>query len=143
MRSTLLLALALSLASGCAGSRGDVPDTLAGTWVGEGRQWNDGDRTREPDDTWAVRVALGADPTAGGSIEYPDLACGGTLAYVGPNTQMDAQPGDVIFRESLSYGTDNCADGGTVLLRPSGRTLIYAWSIDGYAAEAAARLERE
>ena len=143
MRLAFLLTATVALLAGCGGSRPATTGSLAGTWVGEGMQWNDGDRSREPDDEFPIRIALTGSGTAGGTVEYPELACGGALNYVGPNTGVGAQPGDMIFQESLSYGTDNCADGGTVLLRPSGRWLIYAWSIDGYAAEAAARLERE
>lgn len=143
MRIAFLLTTVFALLAGCGGSRSASLDTLAGTWVGEGKQWNDGDRSREPDDEFPIRVSLVDSGLSGGSVEYPALACGGSLEYVGPNTGVGAQPGDMVFQESLSYGTDNCADGGTVLLRPSGKYLIYAWSIDGYAAEAAARLERE
>lgn len=142
MRTALLAALAVSLAA-CGGSRMDAPLSLTGTWAGEGRQWDSGDRSQEPDAVWPLRITLNADGTPSGSIDYPSLGCGGSLEYVGPNSAMDAQAGDMVFRETLTYGTDACADGGTVLLRPSGRDLIYAWAIDGYAAEAAARLERE
>lgn len=142
-RSALLIATLFAFVAGCGGSRSAAPGTLAGTWVGEGKQWNDGDRSQDPDDEFEVRVSLVDSGLSGGSVEYPELACGGTLEYAGPNTGAGAQPGDMVFQERLSYGTDNCADGGTVLLRPSGRYLIYAWSIDGYAAEAAARLSRE
>ena len=140
--SLTVLGLLLVVTAGCGGGRDAAITSLAGTWVGEGKQWNDGDRSGDPDDEWTVRIGLGASGASGGTIEYPDLACGGTLEYVGPNTDAGAQAGDMIFREKLTYGTDNCADGGTVLLRPSGDALIYAWAIDGYAAVAAARLKR-
>ena len=142
MRIALLFTLVVSL-SACGGSRQDSPTGLTGTWSGEGRQWDDGDRTREPSATWPLRLTLNAAGTPSGSVDYPTLGCGGTLEYVGPNRDAGAQPGDMVFLEKLTYGTESCADGGTVLLRPSGRDLIYAWAIDGFAAEAAARLERE
>ncbi len=142
----LALVLALLITAGCGGSRSaaDAPLTLSGTWAGEGRQWNDGDRSREPDERWLVRVTLvddGITPTA--TIEYPELGCSGTLAYVGANTAADAQPGDRIFREDITGGADQCVTGGTVLLRPSRNALIYAWAMDGRPTVAAARLERQ
>ena len=138
----LLCTLALALAA-CGGSSDLASASYAGTWAGEGRQWDDGDRSREPSATWPLRVTLRTDGTPSGTIDYPTLGCGGTLEYAGANAGATSQVGDMVFRETLTYGTDACATGGTVLLRPSGRDLIYAWSIDGYAAEAAARLERE
>lgn len=134
------------LVAGCGGSRGVAdgnPYDLTGTWEGEGRQWNAGDRTQDPDDEWPLRVTVaGAASSLSGAIEYPSLQCGGTLEYVGPNRDPGAQPGDAVFRERVTFGTANCADGGTVLLRRSGRDLIYAWAIDGSTTTAAARLER-
>ena len=143
MRLALLSALLLTLAA-CGGSRDAVgPADYSGTWTGEGRQWDDGDRTRDPSATWPLTVTLTTYGTPSGSIDYPTLGCGGTLEYVGPNQDVGAQPGDMVFLEKLSYGTASCADGATVLLRPADGDLIYAWAIDGFAAEAAARLERE
>ena len=140
----LALTACLVLASGCRGSRDAGATTMAGTWTGEGQQWNSGDRTMDPDEEWDLRVTL-VDAAGGyaGTVEYPDQECGGTLEYVGPNTDPGAQPGDAVFRERITYGTDRCIDEGTVLLRPSGRYLIYAWAITGRPTVAAARLERE
>lgn len=119
-------------------------DAMAGSWTGEGQQWNGGDRSQTPDEVWGLRVTL-ADAAGGGyagTVEYTDQQCGGTLEYVGPNSDAGAQPGDVVFLERITYGTERCIDGGTVLLRPSGRDLIYAWAISGRPTVAAARLER-
>lgn len=142
--------IAFVVASGCAGSRPAVeaPFGWTGAWAGEGRQWNDGDRTRPPDERWTVRVAVSDVPGATGvtstaTIEYPELGCGGTLEFVGPNTAADAQAGDRIYRETITTGTDRCVTGGTVLLRPSRNSLLYAWAMDGRATVASARLERQ
>lgn len=146
MRAFVSTAVALLVLAGCGGSRGAAadPTDLSGTWAGEGRQWNTLDRTGDPDDEWPLRVTVaGRGQSLSGSVEYPTLQCGGTLEYVGPNSDPGAQMGDAVFRETITYGTDNCANGGTVLLRRSGRDLIYAWAIDGSVTTAAARLERE
>ena len=142
----LPLALVVLVVAGCGGSRTAVeaPVGITGVWSGEGRQWNDGDRSREPDERWLVRVSVADDGvTPTGSIEYPDLGCSGTLAYVGPNSAADAQTGDRIFREEITVGGDRCVTGGTVLLRPSRNSLLYAWAMDGRPTVAAARLERQ
>ncbi len=149
MRPSLRLLFALLLVSpfvaACGGSPPVATDPLVGQWAGEGRQWNDGDRTQAPDETWTVRVSVGGSMAAGytGTIEYPALQCGGSLEYVGPNTDAGAQPGDAIFTEVISYGTERCVAGGTVMLRPSRRHLILAWAIAGRPTVAAARLERQ
>lgn len=144
LRLLSLVALGTLLA-GCGGSREVTAPGMSGVWAGEGRQWNSGDRTAEPDDRWLVRVTVAEDAmgTPSASIDYPELGCGGRLAYVGPNTALDAQPGDRVFREEITYGTDRCADGGTVMLRPSRNSLIFAWAMDGRPTVAAARLVRQ
>lgn len=143
--NSLALVLTAAVAAGCGGARPAEPESLVGMWAGEGRQWNSGDRTQPPDETWPVRVTMTGTVASGytGTIAYPEQQCGGSLVYVGPNTAFDAQPGDAVFREEITYGTDRCVDGGTVLLRPSRRSLVYAWAIDGRPTVAAARLERE
>lgn len=150
MRPALAAVVALVLVSplaGCGGSRAaTTTDSLAGVWEGEGRQWNDGGRSREPDEEWTIRVTLapGATGAYDGSVDYPSLQCGGRLEYVGPNTSLDAQPGDMIFRETITYGTDRCVTGGTVMLRPSTRRgIVLAWAIADRPTVASARLERQ
>lgn len=147
-RSALLLltlVLAAPLVTACGGSPPVATDPLVGVWAGEGRQWNDGDRSHAPDETWTVRVSVGGSMAAGytGTIEYPGLQCGGSLDHVGPNTDPGALPGDAVFTEVISYGTERCLSGGTVLLRPSRRDLILAWAVAGRPTVAAARLERQ
>lgn len=148
MRVSRLVALTsvLFVLAGCGGVRTAVeaPVGMTGVWAGEGRQWNDGDRSRDPDERWLVRVSVaddGVTPTA--TIEYPGLGCSGTLTYVGPNAAADAQAGDRVFTEEITVGADRCVTGGTVLLRPSRSSLIYAWAMDGRPTVAAARLERQ
>ncbi len=117
---------------------------MVGTWQGEGGQWDDGDRARAPDRRWPLDITV-ARTVAGelrGGIDYPSFECGGLLRYVGPSTEVDALPGDLIFREEITYGSDICFTGGTVLLRLDGASLVYAWATDASSTVAAARLQR-
>lgn len=143
MRVALVL-LSVSL-SACAGSPPEAPLSPVGEWVGEGAQWDDGDRTHAPDSQWPIRVRVleTASGELAATVEYPSFPCSGTLQYVGPSTEVDARPGDAIFRERITLGDDVCVTGGTVLLRYEGDRLIYAWAIDGSPAVAAGRLERD
>lgn len=138
------LATVLLIAAGCGSSPPDAPPTMTGSWEGEGGQWDDGNRDREPDGRWPLEITLtrSASGDLAGAIDYPSLECGGRLEYVGPSTEPDAIPGDAIFREEITYGDDVCFTGGTVLLRLDGRSLVYAWAIDSSPAVAAARLQR-
>ena len=144
MPARLLLASLLILA-GCAGSPPDEPETIYGSWSGEGRQWNDGDRSHPPDTTWPVEIEVregpGGEPQA--TITYPSFPCSGVLEYEGPSTQPDALPGDAIFTERIADGESVCYSGGTVLLRATGRFLLYAWAIGSEPTEASARLTRK
>ena len=138
----LLPLLLVALLAGCAGSEPAGPPTVWGVWEGEGAQWNDGDRSHEPDVRWPLEIAVtpaaSGEPTA--TIDYPSFPCGGTLEYVGPSREPDALPGDMVFLERITYGGDACVSGGTVLLRPDARGLVYAWAIDTSPTVATARL---
>jgi hypothetical protein len=141
--SALALVLLVAALAGCGGSPPEAPASIFGVWEGEGAQWNDGDRSREPDDRWPLRITVTRSetgvPEAG--IEYPSFPCGGNLEYVGPSTEPGALPGDAVFRERITYGSDNCFTGGTVLLRPEPGALVFAWAIDSSPTTASARLE--
>ncbi|MEM1053892.1 MAG: hypothetical protein AAGI52_00075 [Bacteroidota bacterium] len=137
--------LLLLLLAGCTGPPPEPePESIYGLWEGEGRQWNDGDRDREPDGTWPVRLDVGraanGDPAA--LVDYPSFPCSGRLEYLGPSTEADARPGDVVFREVITEGADICYTGGTVLLRADRGFLLFAWATTQEPTVAAARLTR-
>ena len=142
MRAVFALFVVFTFA-GCAGAPPEAP-TLVGTWEGEAGQWDDGDRAREPDSRWPVAITLvqsaSGEPNA--TIDYPSFPCGGRLRYVGPSTEVDARPGDVVFQEEITYGEDICFSGGTVLLRLEESSLVFAWAIDSAPTVAAGRLQR-
>lgn len=137
--------LVLLLVPGCGSTPDPAPETIVGAWAGEGRQWDDGDRSGEPDGTWPVRIVVveGADGDPFGTISYPSFPCSGRLDYIGPSTERDARPGDAVFREVITEGADICFDGGTVLLRADRGFLMYAWATSAAPAVAAARLSRD
>ena len=131
--------------AGCSRTPTDPEaDTLYGEWEGDGRQWDDGDRDREPDGTWPVRIDVGTAVTGEltATIEYPSFPCSGRLEYLGPSMEPDARPGDAVFREVITRGADVCYSGGTVLLRAERGFLLYAWATDEAPAVASARLTR-
>ncbi|MEM6327092.1 MAG: hypothetical protein AAF791_08240 [Bacteroidota bacterium] len=141
----LLFPLALLLLAGCGGSPPPAePETILGTWEGEGRQWDDGNRDRPPDSTWPVRITVmdGANGEPMGLVSYPSFPCSGRLEYIGPSTEADARPGDAVFEEIITQGDDLCYSNGTVLLRAEGRFLLYAWATTEALGVAAARLTR-
>ena len=142
MRPLLHAAVVAFVLAGCGGAPPEAPATLFGAWEGEGRQYDDGDRFGEPDGRWPLRITVtrGTSGAPEAGIEYPSFPCGGSLEYVGPSTEPDARPGDAIFRERITYGTDVCVDGGTVLLRPEPGALVFAWAIDSAPTTASARL---
>ena len=100
----LLPLLLVALLAGCAGSEPAGPPTVWGVWEGEGAQWNDGDRSHEPDVRWPLEIAVtpaaSGEPTA--TIDYPSFPCGGTLEYVGPSREPGALPGDMVFIERIT-----------------------------------------
>ena len=143
MRFVIFLLVGL-VSAGCARTP-PTPETIVGTWEGEGRQWDDGDRSGAPDDTWSLRIVVveGANGEPFGTVSYPSIPCSGRLEYVGPSDEPDARPGDVIFREVITEGDDVCVSGGTVLLRAEREFLLYAWAVGSMSAVASARLTRE
>ena len=86
---------------------------LCGTWRGSAHQIPAGDGGAD----YAVVMQITA---TGGSIDYPTLSCGGTLARIatGPVTAE--------FRESITYGP--CVTGGTVMVNYSQGKLAWNWN---------------
>lgn len=137
-----LALLVVLLLAGCSRTPPPEPETIFGSWEGEGRQWDDGDRSHAPDGTWPVRISVleGANGDPMGLVTYPSFPCSGRLEYVGPSTEPDARPGDAVFREVITEGAGICYSGGTVLLRADAGLLLYAWATAESPTVAAARL---
>src|SRR4026207_836083 len=76
-------------------------ETLSGQWCGWAVQTGPGDNRTE----WSAILILKG-PT--GSMEYPSLACGGTLTFESTNGSVH------LYRERIDYGRDRCLDGGLV-----------------------------
>lgn len=89
---------------------------ITGSWDGVALEMLAGGETQ----LYAIQLRFDAD--GGGKIDYPTLACGGALA---PLRKL----GDVQeFRETLSYGRDNCVDNGTVSVWLKSGKLIWIWT---------------
>ncbi|HJQ55916.1 MAG TPA: hypothetical protein VJ890_03365 [Vineibacter sp.] len=96
-------------------------EPLSGNWSGLGLEVSGNSETQ----IYPIDVRL--DASGGGAIDYPDLGCGGSL------TPLRTVGGVREFRETLSYGIDNCVDGGTVGLFPKDDRLIFYWTGEGTA----------
>ena len=89
---------------------------LKGEWTGTLIQKGPGDKTY----SYGVKMELNG---ASGLIDYPDLDCGGTLSLL-------KKTGNVYYyRESITYGKDKCADGGTLAIEPSGNSVKWDWTL--------------
>lgn len=106
------LALALMLLSAVAFAQ----QTPSGKWSGLGLEVSGDSETQ----IYPIDVRLDAD--GGGTVDYPELGCGGTLA------PLRVTGGVREFREKLTYGVANCVDGGTVGLWQKGDKLMFFWT---------------
>ena len=109
----------------------NVP-SLAGTWVGSGHQSPAGDAGAD----WAIAMTIN---DSGGSIDYPSLGCGGSLA------QLSRDDSSAEYRENITYGQDECIDGGTITVRFYKGNLSWTWvgQADGQPYNAVAVLSRQ
>jgi len=73
----------------------------SGSWAGTVTQ-------DHPAETYPVEMELNRST---GSISYPSLACGGTLAFIA------YQGGTFSYREHITRGTKKCTEGGTIQFR--------------------------
>ena len=88
--------------------------SLSGTWRGTGHQSPAGSAGAN----WSILMTIN---DGGGSIQYPSLGCGGSLAQISRDT-MSAQ-----YRESVTYGRNVCIDGGTITVRFVNGRLSWTW----------------
>ena len=114
-----------------------LPDYWNGrSWTGTGLQEN-------PENTWPVTVLF----TGGnvgeiiGTIDYPTLGCGGEIILTEVNTEDDF--GSFWAQEHITYGQDNCIDGGSFFfsLAESGLYLHFNWTSPSGPTTATGRLD--
>jgi hypothetical protein len=118
--------LALSLVARLA-----QPYWLDGAWTGTGYQLG-------TNGTWAIRLIC--NPGRGEySVQYPSLNCGGNLQPV------SVEENRVEFIEYITYGTESCIQGGTlVITRVDDRHITYSYFMPGTnVVEAFSTLTRE
>lgn len=60
-----------------------------------------------------------------GSMEYPSQQCGGSLFF------FNKSGNTYLYRENLTYGRENCVDGGIVAVTPHGNSVEWRWYGDG------------
>lgn len=103
--------------------------TIYGNWSGSGHQSPAGS---QPD--YPVSMTLNS---SGGSIDYPSLACGGTLSFVSGNERAAE------YVEHITYG--NCLDGGNVTVRLENKVVAWTWlgTYDGQQYSVIAVLSRQ
>lgn len=76
--------------------------------------------------SWPITVTLSSNDLY--LINYPSFMCGGMLEIVGEYNS------DLIFKEVLNYGIDNCHNNNSkiVLTKGEGDTLRYIWYYGNY-----------
>ena len=90
--------------------------SIFGIWRGQGHQSPAGSAGAD----WSILMSI---EKGGGSIEYPSLGCGGTLAEIS-NDGTSAQ-----FREHITHmGKSGCVDGGLITVNLSKGALAWAWT---------------
>ncbi len=95
------------------GDAGPVRARLAGKWSGT---------VDQPEgETASYKMVMTLDPSGSGSIDYPDLKCGGTLTYIKTEGVYS------FYRERITQGKEKCIDGGTVRLKKHGGKLEWYW----------------
>jgi PEGA domain len=93
---------------------------LSGTWRGTVTQ------DKPADQTFLVVMELRG--ASGGTIDYPTFTCGGQLEFRGVEGPIFS------YTEHITYGKDNCVDGGTLKVTPQGNSLRWHWSGEGITA---------
>jgi hypothetical protein len=114
-----------------------LPDTFAGTtWTGTGQQEN-------PTNSWPVTVSLtgGNEGDVIGTIDYPTLGCGGEIVLTEVNVEDNF--GSFWAQEHITYGQENCIDGGRFLffLSEGAFLLNFDWTSPSGPTTATGQLE--
>ncbi len=94
-----------------------APPSMVGTWRGQGHQIPKLGGAGE----WSIVMTI---ESAGGSIEYPSLGCGGTLTLISNDGSL-AQ-----YREHITHMTGStCIDGGLITVNSVKGVLAWAWTV--------------
>src|SRR4030042_4521504 len=91
---------------------------LYGQWSGTVEQSGPGDYQSSYPATMVLNGTTG-------QMDYPSLGCGGTLTL---ENQRDTFS---FYQESITYGQDECIDGGMVAVEPDGNSVHWAWNVRG------------
>ncbi len=105
--------------------------SMVGIWRGQGHQVPAGSSG-----DWSIVMTI---ESVGGSIEYPSLGCGGTLAQISNNGTL-AQ-----YREHITHvSAVNCIDEGLITVNFVGGELSWTWTAayQGHQINAVAALSR-
>ena len=105
-----VVSLTLLLFSASAGAQ----ESINGMWTGSSHQTAVGHLAYS-----TITMTISGN---GGTIDYPDLHCGGMIARVGDGGSSGT------FREHITHGMDKCADGGTITVRAHDSQLDWAWA---------------
>ena len=82
---------------------------LLGNWTGKGIQFEDGTKDEGQYSTWDISVTFGPSSV---TIGYPSLNCGGVWQ------QEQSRPNATYYRETITFGLENCIDQGLVVTSP-------------------------
>lgn len=95
---------------------------FTGVWVGEAKY----DIPRGSDQPFRVAIVI----TDGGIslIDYQTYGCGGELILQREDGQNEDVPGTAVYLERLTYGQENCIDGGKVTLTVNEKGLAYRYA---------------
>lgn len=92
----------------------DKKNWILGVWEGTGYQV-------DTDTKWTIKFTAQKDKY---TIEYPSLNCGGEWKAIKIGKKK------AIFRETLAFGQDKCADGGQAIIEKISATQISFKFID-------------
>ena len=102
----VIMAVVLSLPSQAADKK--APDLL-GNWTGRGIQFEDGQKAQGQFSAWDISVTFGPSSV---TIGYPTLNCGGVWK------QEQSLTHGTYYRETITFGLENCIDQGLVVTSP-------------------------
>lgn len=82
-------------------------------------------------------IVMTLESSGGGTVDYPDLKCGGTL------TRIRSEGEYFFYRERIAYGKETCIDGGTMRLKLQDGKLELYWFESATIARALLTAEKQ
>jgi hypothetical protein len=127
LRFRLVIAVAcLSLAAGLFPpvSQAGTPSNMQASTdsVMESGEWRGMVYQTGPGNVTASYLAVMALNGISGSMNYPSLQCGGSLVFLNKAENV------YFYRENITYGRENCIDGGMVAVKPYGNSVEWVWT---------------